>query len=325
MPRWPQEMVDCTVFMYETAQDADLGTHSGGAGFLVAFAWESNPKKSHLYAVTNYHVAISGRASVIRLNTKDGRASGHIETEPGEWFWRTGHDVAIYRIDSSRHPGFFSLYDFKALNFEENNLTQKTIDDYNLGIGDDVVSAGRFVDLSGTQRNEPLIRSGIISLMGPVSVRQDKDAVPWESELFHIAEMRSRTGFSGSPVYIYIDQLALRMVGTRVKVSPWTVHGPWLLGIQSGQYPLGTKKDEAAAFGTSMVTVVPCSALADLLSRDKRVIAERREYEARFNAAPSVSLEAVRSPKADENPRHKEDFTSLLDAATRGNKPTDQT
>jgi hypothetical protein len=57
MPRWPDEMLDCCFFVFDSEEDARLGHPSGGCGFFISVPWESNPAAKHVYAVTCKHVA----------------------------------------------------------------------------------------------------------------------------------------------------------------------------------------------------------------------------------------------------------------------------
>ena len=328
MPRWPDEIVDSAVFLYHTQKDAEAGKEFGGTGFLIGVPWQGNSDSWHIYAVTNHHVAVGDGASVIRLNTKGGK-SDIIELEPHQWFWRYGHDVAVHRIDPVNDVRFRNifddtyLFDYKFQLYPEIELTSDVALKYNIGIGDDVFSIGRFIDLGGRQRNEPMVRSGIISMMqvAPITVK----GMPWPQEPSLFVEMRSRTGFSGSPVLVYIDRLASRFVDTEIEVDPLKFHGPWLLGVQWGQLPIaGPDANDPKGAAAGMVGVVPCSALTKLLFEDERVVAERREYEERYRESPKVILESALPTTAD-NPSHKEDFNRLLTSVTTGKPRDDQT
>lgn len=322
MPRWPDELSDCTVFLYETRNDADSGKNTGGSGFLLGVPWETDPSKTHVYVVSNYHVTKGGTASVIRLNTKKGKAAC-IETEPTEWFHIHGRDLAVYRIDETKHLGPGSIFDYKFSSFPEIQLTDDLWNKYQLGIGDEVVSVGRFVDLSGVQRNQPFLRSGILSSGRVLPVGQ-APGMPWTNEPSYIVEMRSRTGFSGSPVYIFIDWMTSRMVDVDdagdTKTAYELFKGPWLLGVQWGQLPIvGPDAVDTGATSSAMLAVVPCSALTELLMENDDVIRERGEYEDHQRSAVHATAELAPPTKAD-NPQHREDFNRLLDAAVPENK-----
>jgi hypothetical protein len=153
-----------------------------------------------------------------------------------------------------------------------------------------------------------------------VSVRTDS-CIPWGEEQCWIVEMRSRTGFSGSPVYAYLPPWQPNFSKAPGRQYGNFFYGPWLLGVHSSQIPGGG--DEHTA-GSGMAAVVPCSALEALLAKDDKVREERAAYEARFIDAPTALSEAsTASTEAVEgsNPDHKEDFTRLLSAAARKREP----
>ena len=322
MPRWPDHLSDCTIFLYPSLEAARAGEDNGGSGFLLGVPWESNPQRHHVYAVSNYHVSKGGGFSVVRLNTKSGGTT-YIETEPHEWFHDHGRDLAIYRIDDTD----LAEADYKYSSFPEIELSQETWDAYRLGIGDEVVSVGRFFDLSGVQRNEPLLRTGVLASGSILPVGQAR-GMSWDKEPSYVIEMRSRTGFSGSPVYIYIEWHTSRMVDVDIaegKTAYELFKGPWLLGVQWGQMPIkGPDAIDPAGASASMLAVVPCFALSKLLMENDDVLQERREREKKSNERVEAVAESVPST-TDENPQHREDFNSLLDAAARGKRPNDQT
>src|SRR5438270_728582 len=79
----------------------------------------------------------------------------HIELVPADaWIRSESDDLAVYRVEDGlrfRHEPL------------ERQLTQTVIDDYSIGIGDEVVSVGRFMDLEGHRKNRPMLRSGVIA------------------------------------------------------------------------------------------------------------------------------------------------------------------
>jgi len=322
MPRWQNNLVDGVFYLYPSIETAKAGKNVGACGFLISVPWdhpEASPKHRHVYAVSNYHAAVIGGSSVIRLNTKDG-LSGEIETDPSEWFWRGGADLAIYRINGFEHFSAGTIWQYAHVSFQEVNYTEEIQREFQLGPGDDVFSVGRFVDIHGLQQNTPLIRSGVISSNGPVSIRTDV-GIPWEKETCWIVEMRSRTGFSGSPVYAYLPPWQPTFIDAPGRKYGNFFYGPWLLGIHSSQIPgMG---DEHTA-GSGMAAIVPCNALEVLLKKDDKVRQERAAYEDRFIDAPTAVSE-VTEAEDDKNPTHKKDFTRLLNAAARKREPKEQT
>lgn len=297
MPRWQNNLVDSVFYLYPTKKEADEAADSGACGFLVSIPWDhpkASPSSRHIYAVSNYHTAVRGD-SVIRLNTKEGKP-GTIETNPDQWKYREGSDVAVYRIDGSEHFTEGTIWQYAYIDFSELNCSAKVLREYQIGPGDDVFSVGRFVDIYGIQQNTPLVRSGIVASRGLVSVRTD-EIIPWDKETCWIVEMRSRTGFSGSPVYAYIPPFQPNFIDDSSREYGNFFYGPWLLGIHSSQIPEDSDADNA---GSGMVAVVPCSALEALLMDDDKVREERAAYEERFIDSPTVVAESSEpSTKAD--------------------------
>ena len=78
-------------------------------------------------------------------------------------------------------------------------LTRAMAQDYEVGIGDEVLMIGRFINHQGRLHNQPAVRFGSISVMDrPIS-----NSAIGQDQLSYSVEMRSRTGFSGSPVAVY--------------------------------------------------------------------------------------------------------------------------
>lgn len=320
MPRWPDNLLDSVFYLYPTREDARAARNLGACGFLVSVPWD-HPRASestrHIYAVSNYHAAVRDGASVIRLNTKDEK-SDVIETDPCEWLWQYGSDLAVHRIDGSVHFTGQTIWQYAHVPFNEANCTAEVLREYQLGPGDDVVSIGRFVDIHGLQQNTPLIRSGIIASGGVLPIRTDR--LPWTEEACWMIEMRSRTGFSGSPVYAYIPPWQPNFIDAPSRKYGNFFHGPWLLGVHSSRLPGDM---DTGSTHSGMAAVVPCSALETLLKRDKKVRDERAAYENKFIDAPTAQSDSAVSPDKAANPRHKEDFTALLNAAAK-TKPQDR-
>ena len=252
---------------------------------------------------------------------RDGAVEGAARPTVDLYVGNIKADVAVYRIDGSVHFTDQTIWQYAHVDFSEVNCTGEVLREYQLGPGDDIFSVGRFVDIHGGQQNTPLIRSGIIASKGLVSVRTDS-GLPWGEEECWIVEMRSRTGFSGSPVYAYIPPWQADFIEAPKRKYGNFFYGPWLLGIHSSQIPGG--HDERSA-GSGMVAVVPCSALEELLMRDDKVRQERAAYEDRFVDAPTAMAESMALPTKADNPQHREDFNRLLDAAVAKKEPSSET
>src|SRR3569833_2774741 len=67
-----ESVLESVFFLYPTRDDAERGSGFGGTGFIVAYPCLRWPLRSHIYAVSNWHVAKQGGHCFIRLNRRDG-------------------------------------------------------------------------------------------------------------------------------------------------------------------------------------------------------------------------------------------------------------
>jgi hypothetical protein len=175
-----------------------------------------------------------------------------------EWFTSDTADVAaaflprIGGIEAGLIPQFmFATADVVVAN--------------GIGIGDEVVVAGLFPRHSGTHRNEPIVRSGIIAATPNEPIRDTGgQAYPG-----YLIEVRSFGGLSGSPV---IAMLESHRTPTG-KIDD--VHrATFLLGLIRGHwdYPVLTPPgsfdpDEVRALNMGMAIVTPVEEMVNLLNR----------------------------------------------------------
>ena len=266
---------DVVFFLYQSVEDAQAGRASGGTGFLVAVPSEKWGRDYfHVHGVTNWHVACDGGASVLRVNLRQG-GTEVIEHGPEEWTFRSvWHDIAIsppLRFDPRIHK-------VEAV-WVEDLLTKEDISGDDIGPAEDVFTVGRFIDYAGKETNEPSFRFGNISIVN-AEVKQPTKYMGNSLVL----DMHSRTGYSGSPVWIY------RTPGTvfaRESDIAMTWHYIKLLGIQYGQFPeLWEIKEQSSSKSTAahaafltdgkyvegwsgMSCAVPAAAIVELLADPK--------------------------------------------------------
>ncbi|MCJ7495071.1 MAG: hypothetical protein MUP68_12685, partial [Deltaproteobacteria bacterium] len=95
MPKIPEKSIETAFYLYKSEDDAQNGVGIGGTGFFVGVHSEKHPRHLYIYGVTNWHVAISGGFSVIRINKTDG-GTDVFNYDPCEWdFIPNGGDIAI--------------------------------------------------------------------------------------------------------------------------------------------------------------------------------------------------------------------------------------
>lgn len=356
MPRIPQHMVNGVFYLYATMDDARAGKRPGGTGFIVRYAGYANQYASqhYFYGVTNWHVAVQGGFSIIRLNTKDG-GTDIIELGPEDWYFEANKaDVAVVPLGLDEN-----VHDVSSISTQEFEYKPDWPPDmpYVFGVGEDVFMIGLFIDHDGVTTNLPSARFGNISMM-PNEKAKIKQPNGFQGECY-ILDMHSRTGFSGSPVYAYrtfandltgdlqghaFEEIELREFGQRLS-GKLRVHNTLkLLGIHWGQFPekweLRDKSklqearkdlilDGAYVEGLSgMTCVIPARQIMEIFQMD--ALTKLRgpivsEPLFTYSAAPKaeaassiVSAEANQAePEGDSNPDHREDFTHLVDAASR--------
>ena len=242
VPKIPEELLDAVFYLYRTKADAEANENTGGTGFIVGLP-ASVAGHTHIYGVSNWHVAIKHGYSVIRLNRRDG-GTDIIDFDPSQWVKHPcGYDIAAcsLSVDLDRHqitaiiPQAFS--------------TRAMIETWGVGPGENVFMVGRFIDHDGGPANNPSLRFGHISAM-PSPIEQPT-GVMGES---YCIDLHSRTGFSGSPVFVY------RTPGTNFVNDKIDIHERfmYLLGIHWGQFAeyweVTTKTDMKKAADAGLIT-----------------------------------------------------------------------
>jgi hypothetical protein len=199
MPYIPQNVINGVFYLYRDDAHARAGRNPGGTGFIVRFDgtfMDLEIPGHHFYGVTNWHVACKSGFSTIRLNKKDG-GTDIVELGPEDWHFLPGkYDVAV--VPLSLDDEFHQVSSISTRQFLD-TPKQAYLD--HVGVGDDVFMLGLFIDHYGVSENVPSARFGNISMM-PNSKAKIKQATGYMGESF-VLDMHSRTGFSGSPVYVY--------------------------------------------------------------------------------------------------------------------------
>lgn len=311
MPRIPDDVLNSVFFMYRQTNDADKGINACGTGFVAGYPC-SHPrlkKLFHFYAVSNAHVVED--APVIRLNRRDG-STETFGNDSGEWEIDQRSDIAVLPLEIAwREYGIHFLGKDFFIDKHFNN-------DVDVGLGDDIFMIGYFQDHGDVQeRNTPFARFGHISMVPPDPNGDHK------KDISYCVDMRSRAGFSGSPVFIY------RNVGTNIKAgvesgindrtSPGFMR---LLGIDWGSFKEKwvIEGDMVNAEGISgMAIVTPAWDILKVLERD-RFMKQREETESKM-PTPTIQEDSASVQKNDRS-SNKEDFIRLLSEAV-SNPPTD--
>jgi hypothetical protein len=311
MPRIDDAYTHCAVYIYASMADARNGEQYGGSGFLAHVSLTENPDWQDSYVVTNWHVVKEAKTPVIRLNRRDDTVE-YIESSMEHWFrHQDGDDIAVLPVDLG-----FSDLQVWSIDLEL-FVTSKIVFDEDIGIGDDTVMIGRFVNHEGKQKNSPAVRFGNIAMMAEEKIITE-DGLAQEAFL---VEVRSLPGYSGSAVFIYspcaINDMSQRRDGRRKGEHPpgknpskWTENegrttvtvadfgdltwtrpkGPFLLGIDFCHIrrkanvltPDGKKVEDKLYVeeNTGMAGVIPAWKIAEVLNLEElRAMRDKEDHE----------------------------------------------
>ena len=194
MPHIPQNVINSVFYLYASKEDAESGRNPGGTGFVVSYESGDGSGTNQFYAVTNWHVVCDGQEAypVIRLNKKGGGID-IVDLDCSEWEFVPGkYDVAVrpINIDDDIHDASVISSNSFALPYG-----------HKIGIGEDVFMIGLFIDHGGVTTNVPSAKFGNISMLPNVQATIEQPT--GYSGISYVVDMHSRTGFSGSPVFVY--------------------------------------------------------------------------------------------------------------------------
>lgn len=212
MPYVLPAVLGSSIFLYGSEDDATQGANWGGSGVLVGIPSQAKPTRVHLYAVTNDHV-IQG-CPVIRLVNK----AGETHVLPGTALdWEPTHpdgdDIAIRSLGAVREDEYWYVPDEKLLSREDIDPEHHP---RQISPGDDCVMVGRYINRELRQFDRPVVRFGNLAML-PELIHQDERAFDQESFL---VDMRSHAGFSGSPVFVYYEDLGWRFLPPEPEKQP---------------------------------------------------------------------------------------------------------
>jgi len=307
MPRIPDQILDCVIYLYPSEDASQEGVIAGASGFLVSVPSAMHKGYSHTHAVTNAH-ALERGSSVIRLNTKKGEHRT-IPLQMRHWLCHPkGDDVAV----SDSLLGLVSEYQIKTIP-ENMFVTDTEIARLDIGIGDDVFMAGRFGVVAGIVRNQPSLRFGNISMMPSekIPIHRKFDGQDFYQEAY-LVEMRSLTGYSGSPVMVYstgtTPDFLEETIGIRMPYMK-------LLGVNCAHLPDHENRP------SNMACVVPAQILRDLLY-DEEMMEKRKLIDEEMKRQLNTQDRAVSDSLPDETDEFtKADFEKALKKVSRSDQP----
>jgi len=324
VPRVPDRWLKSVVHLYKSEPDARAGSPYGGTAFLVAVRGvEIDPSGTHqtlgerdqaegdaalarsLYVATVNH-NLDGGATVLRFNTLPTTSEPFMmQIAPKDWRRWPEHDLAVLPVE----------LDVSQVDFDAIPATRLAYGDepHRGGLirpGDDVFMVGRFVERSGRPHNEVQVRFGNVSMVPGDPIETEAGDL-----VAYLVEMRSRGGFSGSPVFVFRPSYGAVLRGS--DGMEWAN----LLGVDRGHYPtlLQAVDKNGNEIGyirerSALSVVIPAGRLADLLMTEE-LVEMRREKQAKRDKQPKVVADSVR--RKQEGSLTKRDFEDALGKVAR--------
>jgi hypothetical protein len=164
-------------------------------GFFVCIPSAVRHGLYYLYFVTARHVAEELRNVdvYVLVNKRGGGTTEILASEPANWYLHPTDltcDVAVCPMVYSP-PAELLPVPFEHL------LTPKSIEDFGIGIGDEVFATGLFSEIPNTTKNIPILRHGNIAMMPTEQLQTELGYAD-----VYLVEARSLGGLSGSPVFV---------------------------------------------------------------------------------------------------------------------------
>ncbi len=156
VPRIPDNLLHCVVYLYPSKAAAEDGERTGGSGFLVGvhIPFEQPPKGFLICVVTNKHVIDRG-SMVVRINTQDG-SSDVIALDGQHWYLHPGgDDIAVCPIGLNHLHHKFNFITYNQF------ATREILEMFDVGPGDDAFIPGRFIGRDGRQKNTPTVNGQV--------------------------------------------------------------------------------------------------------------------------------------------------------------------
>lgn len=261
--RIADQYLNCSVYLYPSYKLAESGRWAGGSGFLVHSQWyDVNGMRDSLFVVTNRHViqGMKGKDPHFRVNLKSG-GTKVLRTNVQRWVNHPeDDDISAYEFLE-----FDEDHDLLALE-ERAFLRPETVEQHNIGIGDEIAMIGRLVEHDGKIRNSPCARFGSISMMPGEGL---KAAFKDDQETF-LVDCWSLAGFSGSPVIVFMPHQA-RGAEALLNVQSWVLGVNWMHVTEETKVEQSCVLDKPpyVSTNTGVAGVIPAWRIKQLLDAMK--------------------------------------------------------
>ena len=303
--RIDDQLLKCVVFLglpQKGKKKGELNPEWTATAFFVDVL-SSDEKVTTVYLVTSKHNVdkIAGREFVIGLNVREDLGIGLVRVPAGTKWWL--HPETPNEVDVAVVPWMPPVeLDVKSLRVQEWFLNEQTIQQQQIGPGDEVFSVGLFTKMSGQTKLLPIVRTGNIAMMPNEKIPGIKIGEKWTGDVeAYLIEARSIGGFSGSPVFVRETVFNKTTDKDTGKITS-VFHGMgfhYFLGIVNGHWEIRASQrndtrikavprgfyDDQVNLGIAVV--IPCKKIVEILNHPELV--ERRKKGEQ--GPPSVTVE----------------------------------
>ncbi len=272
-----------------------------GTGFLISKFYRGTQFN---YIVTCNHVLdiIPGNTVALRINLYVS-GSEILQYNKDRWFRKQEKDIAVLPCHL-----WFAKYYLMTVVIGDDFATKEKLIEFNVRPGFGTLLVGLFTSHYGDIRNEPIVRIGNIAAMPDDPLLTSAGYIKG-----YLVESRSIGGLSGSPVFLDMERHGFGVAN-------------YVLGMMQGyyttqEYDVVRGDSLADAMNSGMGVVIPIEEIGDFINSP--AICQLMEETMKKVTKNSGARPAMGKPIPDsENPQHKEDFNSLVSAATK-KKPRD--
>ncbi len=304
-----------------SSQDTD-GTVYGdlcATGFFVAVPGERLPV-SFVYFVTAKHVAkdLQEKDAYFLVNKLGGGVttipaiSDHWSLHPTD---RTA-DIAVALVGNK------GTTDIRAV--KVNTLaTPSLLQQFDIGIGDEVFAVGLFTPAAGEKRNEPIVRHGNIAMMPQEQIQTELGYAD-----VYLIEARSIGGMSGCPVFVRPSVRMMQDEQPRIQGVQASSYNCMLLGVMHGHWDVKESEmnkafithDSKRGVNLGVGIVVPAQKVIETLFQPE-LHDMRKQLEEDHISRSVPGMDSARPESESDKTFTKEDFEAALKKASRKIEP----
>ncbi len=294
------EALKCVAFLgLPTGTDEEPDADWLGTAFF-ADVLSFDEKLTHVYLVTAKHVAdrLEGQEFYIGLNRKEGGIA-YFRVPATQKFWR--HPTTPDEVDVAVVPWMPppDLIEMKSLRVQDWFLTHMTIEQQDIGPGDEVCAIGLFTKMTGRGKLIPIVRTGNIAMMPTEKIPGIKINDKWTGEVeAYLIEARSIGGMSGSPVFVR-ETVYNKTEDKETKAITSVFHGmgfQHFLGLVHGHWEIRASERNSSRIQTlqrdtwldqvnlGIAVVIPCHKIVEVLNHPDLIARRMAEETKRADA-----------------------------------------